>query len=1078
MKAQIIGRGGATIKGIQEKTGARITMPKNDSSSNVVDGDDEETVQVVLEGNTLQAGMARKAIFDIVGDRANTVNQKLRNIPAEFYPFIAGPNNSGISDLEKSFGNLRVQVPDHHSFRGPEQAPPKPVARGEPLEFRPAAQNNSISLAGEREAVQQARAEIERRVEDLRRELAAEQFQLNRGRHQFIVGEQGMPISQFMAETGCAIILPEDSDDDEITIIGPADRIEEGVDKATKLAFQMQQSNVDISRLHRNVPGGADAARQHAANVTRYLQRRREIERLQKAHNAHIITQLHQDNTVSPWELYAREATSTMRAQTEINRIVQGLPPSRMSTLNVNPFFHQHLQSHVAPKVQENYGVYVIPANDGPQEQVLLVFEGPESTQPEYHVPHTVPSAADAQAFQRGLEEARQYIQALINQQEEIKTEKVEVPQKFHARLKKFIVEEKKSQAPEDVNVRISVVGTTITLTGPAQKVDDLVEKVKAFIAQEVEDQKERGHTTTFPYQQKLNSMLIGKSGSMINQLREKFDVDIKVDDGSVTLTGPPAKAEAAKAYIQKMEKQWADETTHILKVDPKYHRQLIGKGGEQIKKLETRYKVSIHFPRTARPTKEDKEDDDSSVAAPAKKGRQQAEDEIEVKGPSRGADEARDELLSLLQYLKDTSHSATVAIQQSQVPSLIGSGGRALEELRQETGAKIDVPGAKEAKSESGLVDIEIKGTKSQVAAAKKLIEEKKAVFDDSASKSIDIEKKHHRALIGPGGSTLRQIVLDAGGSDDRRELARTVQFPRDGAENNKVRIEGRKAVVDKIVERMLEIVAENESRVTETIDVPQSQHRQLIGRGGDAKAALQAKFKVNLDIPSRDSGRTNVKITGKPEDVEAAKAHILEITKEVEGETIQIPVHLHHTVAQEGQLFRKLQREHNVKVDHAGHKTPKKQSKKQAEIQTDDDLPLITDENVGPAFKVLTIIPKEDEGDIPWVLRGEEVNVAKARDHIMKALEQAQKATHIGYLTLEDPRLNRHVIGQGGKTVNSIRKQSGCKIEVPKATDNHADIEIIGSLEGVEKARELILKAVEEGAQYSVNHSNPRRD
>lgn len=1048
-------------------------MPKNDAAQGPSDDDDEEIVDVVIEGNTLRAGTAREQILKIVGDRANTVNQKLRNIPAEFYPFIAGPHKAGINNLEESFGNLRVQVPEHHSWRGEAEAPPPPAARGQPLQFRPSAPYNHISLTGERDAVLQARAQIERQVEQLRQQLALEQLAVNRGRHQFIVGQQGLPVDQFLAETGCAIIMPEDSDDETITVIGPADRIEAAVEKATDLAYSLHSANVDIARLHRNAPGGSN---QHAANVTRYLQRRNEIERLQQAHNAHIVAHLQKDS-VSPWELYAREGKTAMRAQTEINHIVQGLPPSRMSTLDVNPFFHQHLQNNLAPKLQESYGVYTVIADESnPNGPVLLVFEGPESSAPEYQVPRTVPSQNEVQEFQRGLEEARKFILDIINQQEDVKTETVEVPTKFHAKLRKFIQNEKKTQNPEDVNVRVTVKGTTVSLQGTTQKVDELATKVNDFVAQEIEDEKERGHTTTFPYQQKLNSMLIGKGGSNINQLREKFDVDIKVDDGSVTLTGPPAKAEAAKAHIQKMEKQWADEATHMLKVDPKYHRQLIGQGGNQIKKLETRYKVSIHFPRTARQTKED--DDSSSAAAPAKTGRrQQAEDEIEVKGPSRGADEARDEILSLLQYLKDTSHSATVTIQQSQVPSLIGQGGRALEELRQETGAKVDVPGAKDAKSESGLVDIEIKGTKAQVAAAKKVIEAKKAVFDDSVSKNIDIEKKHHRALIGPSGSILRQIVLDAGGSDDRRELARTVQFPRDGNESNKVKIEGRKAVVDKIIERMLEIVAENESRITETIDVPQSQHRHLIGRGGDAKIALQTKFNVNLDIPSRDSGKTNVKITGKPEDVEAAKAHILEITKEEEGETIQIPVHLHHAVSKDGQLFRELQRQHGVKVDHAGHRTPKKQSKRDAQADT-EDLPLITDENEGPAFRILTIIPKEDEGDIPWVIRGQEAAVAKARSQIEAALEQAKTATHIGYLTLEDPRLNRHVIGQAGKTVNSIRKQSGCKIEVPKASDTHADIEIVGSLEGVEKAKELILKAVEEGAQYSQNHSNPRRD
>ena len=114
------------------------------------------------------------------------------------------------------------------------------------------------------------------------------------------------------------------------------------------------------------------------------------------------------------------------------------------------------------------------------------------------------------------------------------------------------------------------------------------------------------------------------------------------------------------------------------------------------------------------------------------------------------------------MQYLKDNSYSATVNVQQSQVPSLIGQGGKALDELRELTGAKIDVPGSRDAKSANGLVDIQVKGTKSQVAAAKKLIEEKKAVFDDTVSKTVEIEKKHHRTLIGAGGMLVPLFMYD----------------------------------------------------------------------------------------------------------------------------------------------------------------------------------------------------------------------------------------------------------------------------------------------------------------------------
>jgi predicted PilT family ATPase len=280
--------------------------------------------------------------------------------------------------------------------------------------------------------------------------------------------------------------------------------------------------------------------------------------------------------------------------------------------------------------------------------------------------------------------------------------------------------------------------------------VDRLTAKCVEFVEQEKQDDKERGFTLEFDFPQKFANHLIGKGGSNIRDLREKFDVEIQVNDGKVQLKGPKAKAEAAKAQIAALGRQLQDEATHVLKIDPKFHRELIGAQGNQINKLQTRYKCLIFFPRNNKSAKDDESVAES--ASDAGKGRrQQAPDEVIVRGPKRGADEARDELLSLLQYLKDTSFTATVTVQKKQLPSLIGAGGAVLEQLRQSTGAKIDVPSAKD--STDAQVEIHIKGTKTQVAAAKKILEEKKAVFDDTIVEKIEVPRIYHKALIGTGG-------------------------------------------------------------------------------------------------------------------------------------------------------------------------------------------------------------------------------------------------------------------------------------------------------------------------------------
>ncbi|KAK0617381.1 hypothetical protein B0T14DRAFT_435770 [Immersiella caudata] len=1062
-RAHIIGKGGSTIKSLQEKSGARIQMPKVDDIPGA-DEDDDDVIKVVVEGNALSAGIAREAIHKIAGERAANASTRLKDVPAEFFPFIAGLKNGLIQKLEEK--GVQIRVPPHQAWSS---QPPAEPAPGQRPVFLPA-KDNYIQLAGERTAVQAARKEIEAQVAALRQHLEIKQLAIGRGRHQFIIGDRGISVDDFFEDTGCAIILPTDEEDD-VVVIGLRDNLPAGEEKAMDLAMNMQLSNIDIARFHRQAPGGAQA---HARNVTRYLRQRKEIERLEKLHNVHFNTPFTEEGA-QPWELYSRDGKNAIRAQSEIKGLVDSHPPARFSSLPVDPFFHPYIQREVQPRVRQDYHVHlVVPEPSDANAPVLLVYEGPSSPE-SYQVPRSQPSPAEVKEMQKYLQDARAHIQQLVGQQEELSATSLDVPLKFHDKLKRFIKSEQEKRAANQIPVRVSNIGTTIKFRGPRSAVESLAAKCEAFVAQEKEDEKERGFTLDFEFPQKFANHLIGKGGSNIRELREKFDVDIQVNDGKVQLKGPKAKAEAAKTHILALGRQLQDETTHILKVDPKFHRELIGAQGTQINRLQTRYKVLIFFPRTAKPAKDDESVADAASDA-GKPRRQQAPDEVIIRGPKKGADEARDEILSLLQYLKDTSFTATISVQQKQVPSLIGSGGAVLDELRQSTGAKIDIPGTRD--SPDGLVEIQIKGTKAEVTAAKKILEEKKAVFDDTVTKNIEVDRKYHKALIGSGGSNLRDIVVKAGGSDDRRELARAVQFPKQDTDGNTIKIEGRSDVVEKIIAQITDFVSQRESQVTEIIDVPQEKHRSLIGRGGETKKSLAAQFKVSIDIPRQGSGQTSVKIVGQEADVAKAKAHIASLVKEQEGETVQVPRALHHAVANNGQFFRRLKSDHQVTVDHAGQPIPSKPAPAAVRVAA-GALPLITDDaDTAEDAHSWNIVENTstEEGDIPWVLRGSTENIEKVKKAIDAALEQAKKQNATGYLILPDPKTYRYVIGQGGSKVNTIRKQSGCKITVPRDQAQGEAIEVVGTKEGVEKAKDLILAAVREGVNSSKGAREPR--
>jgi hypothetical protein len=421
-RAHIIGKQGSMIKALQERTGARIQLPKLGEGQGQVDEDDDSMIDVIVEGNALTAEAARAEILKIAGERSANASTKLRNIPAEFYPFIAGPKNSYLNSLE---GNgVQIRIPPYQGISP--QGPPRAPAEGQRPVFVPATNDNHIQLAGDRDSVQRARAAIERKVAELHEQLELQQLSIERGKHEFIVGDRGIPMDEFLAETGCVIILPTDDDDDTVTVIGPADQVDSGMEKAMDLSSSIQSSNIDVARIHRNAPGGHA---NHVRNLARYLQERREIERLENLYNTRINTRSAQDAAL-PWELYSRNGKSALQARQEITGILQGHPPSRMNTVPVDPFFYRHLRNDVSPRVRESYGVHlVVPETSEPDDHVLLVYEGPATEEP-YQFPRIQPSAEEVRVFKQSLEDARKHILELISKQEEIKSATLDVPLK------------------------------------------------------------------------------------------------------------------------------------------------------------------------------------------------------------------------------------------------------------------------------------------------------------------------------------------------------------------------------------------------------------------------------------------------------------------------------------------------------------------------------------------------------------------------------------------------------------------------------------------------------------------------
>jgi hypothetical protein len=418
-RSHIIGKGGSSVKEIEKRTGARVQFPKPDATTT----DDEETIKVKIEGDALSAEMARREIDAIVNERTSTVNLRLREIPPELFPHIAGPHNANLKDLHQD-GKIEIRIPEYDTWS--HQPPPQAQQPDQPPQFVPDP-NLHIQISGDRLAAMAARAQLENDVKELRKVIILRQIAIDRRRHQFIVGEKGCSLHDFFADTGCGIILPPDHDDTEfLTISGPPSKIEFGVNKAMDLASSMHKENVDLCRLHPTAPNGVIA---HAQALTRYLQQRGEIEKLERQYSAHIVVPTSADTSMT-WDVFSKEGKSGIHARSDITNLVLAHPPTRVRHVNVDPFFHRHLHRQVSPKIRDDFGVHLMLPTEEEDHQVVLVFEAPPEASANYQLPRQRPSPADVAEFEKALIQAQEHLLSIIGDQQDIIGKNVEVPPK------------------------------------------------------------------------------------------------------------------------------------------------------------------------------------------------------------------------------------------------------------------------------------------------------------------------------------------------------------------------------------------------------------------------------------------------------------------------------------------------------------------------------------------------------------------------------------------------------------------------------------------------------------------------
>ncbi|GMM37540.1 Scp160 protein [Saccharomycopsis crataegensis] len=1001
-RSVVIGSGGRNLKPIIESNSVKINIDRETTPE--VDGEEDifgGSVNVSIQGDIQGVNDAKAQILAIVDEHTKSLTTKL-TIDSEVAPFIEGE----LKDLHVS--------DDVSLYVSP---------------------SGLVSITGPREAIVDLRNNVKILADQLTTRIITKEQNVPKKFHKFI------DTQEILDDLNVVVEIPfEEEDSQVVKFIGDKNKINAAINKAKQSSQKHTIESLNIARAHNN---NLD----HGKKLGIYLKQSSALDPIASAHNVQIY--------LPSYETLLSEKTKTVTldfvydnldefkaAKKAVVEFVNKFTPTNLKTISdIDSFFAGEV-STVTDDVAKESSVAVIPFaalnTKAKSNDILLVSVG-----------------TDDDDFGPSIDEINEKFNkidaTLANFRElgkDIVTKTLSVPsaeQTHIAGPNNSTLRSLKAGVANPLEISLhQPTDDEVTVHGLTKDVASTIEEIKQVLQDAKDYAVASSYKTTLEFPTAVLSRLIGKSGAHLNSLRDEHGVrvDVAKDDAgskpettTVTVTGIKRNAEETKLKIIALGKSWADETTETIRVPQQYQRRLIGPKGLYVNRLQDKYNVRIKFPHEDQAAKKD---------------------EVIVKGPSKGAKKAIDELKDLLNYEIENGHKSVVSVPTAAISRIIGKSGSKLNALRDEFGVEIDI--ADKADSHS---KVEITGTKQAIKEVEAKIKEVVNEVENTITEELEVDPKHYRAILGSNGSNLRNILSKAKAPEDPSTWYRLLVIPDKGSESHKISSTGDRSVVTSIINQVKAIVAEEENSITEELTIPQEKHRLLIGPSGSTRREIETKFNVTVMIPRISEKSDIVKIKGLSEAVESAKEHIIKVTADNWSAVIDVPAKFHAGLAQKGAVFKKLRSSYGIKVEHG-------QLARDASKLSNAKVSIPESARAGEGASNWTLVEDNDasvDSDagkvIPWRLVGKEEDAAKAKKFLEQQLETISKHNYTGYLYLADRSNFSKVIGPKGATVEKIRKNTGANINIPQAHDEINDVIVVrGNKEGVEQAKEEILK------------------
>ncbi|XP_016089595.1 vigilin-like [Sinocyclocheilus grahami] len=389
---------------------------------------------------------------------------------------------------------------------------------------------------------------------------------------------------------------------------------------------------------------------------------------------------------------------------------------------------------------------------------------------------------------------------------------------------------------------------------------------------------------------------ITGAYSKLVGELMQETGARINVPPPSVNkteivITGEKEQVALAMVKIKKIyEEKKKNATTIAVEVKKSQHKYVIGPKGNTLQEILDRTGVSVEIPPldSSSETVILRGEPDrlgqaltevyakansytvSSVSAPSwlhrfiigKKGQNLAkitqqmpkvhieftegEDKITLEGPTKDVQIVQGQIEAVVTDLVSRMDYTEISVDPKFHRHLIGKGGANINRIKEHHKVSVRIPPDNE---KSNLIRIE--GDPQGVQEAKKELLELASRMENERTKDMIIEQRFHRAIIGQKGEKVKEI------RDKFPEVI--INFPDPMQKSDIVQLRGPRTEVEKCTKFMQKVVAE-------------------------------MVFQVDVRFPQSGAAKPNlVTVTGRPEQVDEAIDHLLNLEEEYLSDVVE---------------------------------------------------------------------------------------------------------------------------------------------------------------------------------------------